>query len=349
MLFYGAGGVGKSTLLAEIAGHVWHKWGKKSRIIGADGGGYRAYKPLMDAGIVSYCAIDAWSEDSTFQTLELVSKGFWPEDVDTPDSQLLPPLEELRICPSCGGDTGARGLAAAEKCAACKVSLPKGIRLKRAARCINGFDEVGFIGFEGATAFGSLLLNRLRKADPDGGRVIKDGDFKIASLGKQHYGDAQNHQQQLVANSRRLPVPIVAWTALELRGDDDGYGKPTYGPAWAGKKLTSLCIPWFTDVIHVDHVSEAKGPIMQKDSDGLPILSRKLFLSKHFPEDTKPYGFEAKTSAPLGGGMPVVIDFTPDGHTMEKYFTLVDQANKKVADAFSAGESEIASSNRTPR
>lgn len=346
MLFYGAGGIGKSTLLAEIAAHVWKKWGKKSRIVGADGGGYRAFKPLMDKGILSYCAIDAWAEDSTFQTLELVSKGFWPEDVEQPDSPLLPPIEEVRLCPFCGEDTGARGHAAAAKCASCGKPLPQGVRLKRAAKLINGFDEVGFVAFEGATAFGSLLLNRLRKADPDGGRTIKDGDYKISSLGKQHYGDAQNHSQQLVANSRRLPVPIVAWTALELRGDDDGYGKPTYGPAWAGKKLTSLCIPWFTDVIHVDYVQEMQGALVKKDANGMPISSRKLFLSKHYPEDTKPHGFEAKTSAPLGGGMPVVVDFNSDGTTMDTYFSLVEKANQKVGERLDVGGTPTSPSNQ---
>lgn len=186
--------------------------------------------------------------------------------------------------------------------------------------------------FEGATAFGQLMLNRLRTVDPGGGRQVKDGDFTIAGLGKQHYGDAQNYAAIQVSNTRLLPVPIVLWTALELRGVDDD-GKPAYGPAFPGKALLERCIPWFTDVIHVDRVVKMQGNQPIRDANGMEVSERMLFLDTHYPADIKPYGFKAKNSAALGGGMPLVLPFPPRGNTMQGFFEGVEKAKGLAGEA----------------
>lgn len=328
ILIYGQGGLGKSTKLAQIAAHVWKKFGKRSRVYGADGGGFKAFKPLMDKEIVAYCPIDMWDEESMFYTLDLVTKGYWPEDVLTPNSTLLSPVKEWRECIKCKKDCGAKGLAMVEKCLSCGEKFGPGIRLPKKSELVNGMEEVGFIGFEGLTSFGNLLTNTLRKVDPTGGRSIKDGDTIISSLGQQHYGDAQTYIGQFVANTRALPVPIVAWTALELRGNDDGYGKPVFGPALPGKKLTPLCVPWFTDVLHLDGNVKMVGGQPVRDKDGLEIVERKLFLAKHYPADTKPYGFDAKTSA----GMPLVIDDLLGQNTMTRFFEELEKAYERASE-----------------
>lgn len=324
MLLYGQGGIGKSTLLAQAAAYIHKTLGLKTRVVGADGGGTKAFKPLMDSGIVEYCPIDQWDDTSIFNVLDFVTKGWWPADALTPNSELLPPMESYRECPKCLGDTGAVGNAVVAKCGACGVALGVGVRLKKKARLINNFETIGLVAFEGLTAFGNTLLNRLRKVDPTGGRSIKDGDFNISALGQQHYGDAQNYLTQYVANTRLIPVSLVLWTALELRGQDDGYGKPIYGPALPGKKLTALCVPWFTDVIHVDGVPKARGV------DGVEVIERTLFLAPHFPPDTKPYGFVAKSSAPLAGKMPTTIPFGVEGNAMATYFKELDSSYEKA-------------------
>lgn len=300
ILLYGEGGSGKSTLAMTAAKWMWKTHKKKTRVVGADGGGYKPFKPLMDVGVLSYWAIDQWDEQSVFLNLDLASKGWWPEDVENPTSPILPALREWRECPFCHGET--EGLA---KCAKCSKPIPAGTRLIRHFVPQNGFEEIGLVVFEGATAFGQLMLQRLRKINPDGGRVVRDGEFTIAGSGQQHYGDAQNYLGQFIANTRTLPIPVVMWTALELRGTDD-YGKPVYGPAFPGKALTSRAIPWFTDVIHLDILpkKDTKGmPV--KDANGMEQVVRKLFLAPHFPLDNPAYRFVAKTSVM---GMPTVMD-----------------------------------------
>lgn len=325
MLLYGGAGLGKSTLCAQTAAYVWKKWGKKTRVVGGDGGGNKAFAPLIEKGVVEYWAVDTYAEGSIFANLTMATKGWWPENPLDIDSPLLPNLKRWKPCPFCGVDTESVGPAQNKACPGCKKPFPSTLRLEQKVEAVNGFDEVGAYVFEGATAFGRLMLNRLRIVDPAGGNQVKDGEFSISTLGRQHYGAAQDYAGMQVSNTRLLPVPIVLWTALELRGVDED-NKPAYGPAFPGKALLEKCIPWFTDVIHVDRVVKMNGATPVRDADGMEASVRKLYLDTHYPSDIKPFGFKAKSSAPLGGGMPLVLDFPPKGNTMQMYFEKVEEA-----------------------
>lgn len=305
-LIYGAGGVGKSTQLAQIAEWVWETQKKKSRVVNADGGGTRsAFQHLIDADIAEVWDIDLWDSQGIFSALDFATKGFWPLDPNVPNSPLQPSIREWRKCPGCGEDTGGTSFSMPSECKGCKMKFGAGQLLPVIRDRINGSEEIEFYGFEGLTAFGELMLRRLRAVDSAGGMTVKDGDTKISQPGQQHYGMAQSYIAQYVANSRALPVEYVAWTALELRSDDDG--KPLYGPMLPGKKLTAQCIPWFMDVLHLDAVPKKQGTAVVK-VNGMEVLERKLYLAPHFPDDNPQYKFAAKTSAPMGSGMPVVID-----------------------------------------
>jgi len=199
----------------------------------------------------------------------------------------------------------------------------------------NGFQDVGAVVFEGFTSFGEALLRRLRTINPEGGRVISDKaldgtTFNISAPGQQHYGDAQAYLGQFVANTKSIPVERILWTALENRGEEEG--KAVFGPKGPGQALTTTCIPWFTDVIHLDGVAKTEKGLVVKDSNGMEIVERKLYLSPHYPPDNKLFMFKAKTSSPLLGGMPSLLDFPATGNTMEKFFTLVEAAKQKAGE-----------------
>jgi hypothetical protein len=116
------------------------------------------------------------------------------------------------------------------------------------------------------------------------------------------------------------------WTALEIKADDEG--KPLFGPKGPGKALTSTCIPWFTDVLHLDAYPKMNGNTPVRNPDGTEALERKLFLAPHYPPDNKIFKFAAKSSAPtFGGGMPLSIE--PD---MRKFFPLLEEAFKKAKE-----------------
>ena len=326
-LLYGAGASGKSTRLAEASEYVFKKFGKKTRVVNADGGGTTsAFQHLIDHGVAEVWDIDLWAEQrSIFDLLDLATKGWWPTDLATPGSSLAPSVIENLICPSCGGSLGSRGsgFSTPKQCTICSASMGAGV-LPKLLREVNPPD-LGLICFEGLTAFGELMLRRLRSVDSSGGNTIKDGEYKVASPGQQHYGMAQSYIAQYVSNSRQLPVDLVIWTALELRSDDDG--KPLYGPALPGKALTAKCIPWFTDVLHLDMLPKVVGGVRQKDKDGMEVVERKLFLMPHFPPDNPTYKFAAKTSAPLAGKMPVVLDADMKGFYIE-----LEEAHRRAKD-----------------
>jgi len=315
-LIYATGGAGKSTLIRDLAVHVWQTMGLKTRIVGADGGGNKPFQVLMKKGILDYWPIDLWDRD-IWTTYDRATKGWWPEDLETPNSKLQPPYASHLVCPFCK----TRG-ALVNMCPACKKAIPAGTTTKVELEPLNGFEKVGAYGFESIAAFGFNIMARLRTIEKKSDLMTVDDpdapDARIAQSAQHHYGIAQAKVQEWVGNTRRLPVWAVAWSTLELRGGDDGYGKPVYGPALPGKKLTALCTPWFTDVLHLELEPEEK-----KDPDGMQIVNRVMYLADHYPPDTKPYGFKAKTSVP---GMPTRILAPAGTNNMATYFDEVAKA-----------------------
>jgi hypothetical protein len=324
-LFYGKGGIGKSTLIAQTIAYIAKTTGKTGRVVNADGGGTSsALEGLVEEGLAEIWNIDL-EEQGMFAALQMATKGYWPVDPSIPNSPLLPPTRAWRKCYMCGGDSGAKALTMVQTCASCKKPFAPGTILPLEYELINGIDKVGVVAFEGMSSFGDILLNRFKDIDKSGlANAIKDGDFLVAQVGMQHYLMAQNALMQYFQNMRQIPVDIVLWTALELKADDDG--RPLYGPAGPGKKLTTLCIPKFMNVIHVDAVAKRtpQGAIM-KNPDGTEVLERKMFLAPHSPTDAPGQWFSAKTSAPAGGGMPSSLDCD-----MALFFEELEKAKAKA-------------------
>lgn len=319
-------------MAVQAAVHVWKTLGKRTRVVNADGGGTReGFSGLIEEGIADVWDIDTWDEKSIFENIELATKGYWPEDPGTPNSRLLEPTRDWRECPTCHGDSGGRSLTMPPKCISCGIAFAAGQLLPVRRDLINGMGEIGLVVFEGMTSFGENFLSRLKKIDAGGGNSINDGGFKISNSGQAHYLMAQRAISSAVTNVRQIPVDLVLWTALEIRADDDG--KPLYGPQGPGKKLTSLCIPWFTAVLHLDGVAKrGAGGTIVKDAAGVEVLERKLFLAPHFPADSPTSRFAAKCSVPFGGDMPICID-----PSMELFFTELANAKARAKAKLLAG------------
>lgn len=286
-----------------------------------------AFQALLEEGIADMWHVDQWDEKSIFSTLDLATKGYWPSDPGTPNSPLVAAVKEWKPCPFCNGDSGAKGLGMVPKCGTCGTVFQTGTVLKVQREPINGMEDVGLVVFEGMTSFGELLIRRLKKVDSGGGYFVKDDDFVIASPGKQHYGSAQSYIAQFISNVRTIPCPLIMWTALEIKSDEDG--KPVYGPKGPGKALTPICIPMFTHVLHLDMIPKIEKGILQKDANGVPIVERKLFLAPHFPPDNPTYKFEAKVSLPAGAPfLPAAMEAD-----MDKFFDLYEEALEKAKES----------------
>src|SRR5258706_6770925 len=147
---YAAGGIGKSTFLSKIIAHIHKTTGKRGRVVNADGGGTsESLDALIEANIAEVWDIDRWDEKSIFYSLDMATKGWWPEDVKEPNSKLLPPRKEWKECPSCKEDSGARGFTMVTECESCGTPFASGTLLKGKSESINGMENIGWVGLEG--------------------------------------------------------------------------------------------------------------------------------------------------------------------------------------------------------
>src|SRR5262249_60698279 len=53
LLIYGATGTGKTREIGALALDVWKRYGKKTRLISADGGGWGTIQDYVDAGLIA--------------------------------------------------------------------------------------------------------------------------------------------------------------------------------------------------------------------------------------------------------------------------------------------------------
>jgi hypothetical protein len=294
ILLYGAGGVGKTNMLATLAKHLWKTQKKKTRVITVDGGGIGPLSVGIEMGAVEAIQCDSWQYP--FRYFDLLSRGFWPSGPVGPDQwKTLQPTDKQK-----------------------------------------DWAEVGAICVEGITATGLVLMNYMRDRRANGEQIgamdgkslgmFKDGtvaDGGVLNLGSNtmtDYGTSQSYLHTYVKNFRQLwakGMPLVVWTALELKATDDSK-TPVYGPMLPGKAATAACIPWFTDVLHLDVIDP------KKQADGTMLGQRKVFLSNHYA-NTDPVPFLAKTSANRDGAMPNIIE--PD---FRIFFEQIDLANEKA-------------------
>ena len=295
ILEYASGGVGKTNLLGTAAKHVFKTTGKKTRVVTADGGGAGPLEPGIRAGAIDLLDVTAWPYP--FRTFDYISRGWWPKDLSSPT-----PWKELRDPDN------------------------------------QDWSQVRAYGVEGLTAFGLQLMNSMRDRQAKGEQIgamdgqklglFGDGEgtdvLKLGSNTMTHYGIAQSYLYTFVKNFRQLwprGVDLIVWTALELKATDEAKA-PVYGPMLPGKAATATCIPWFTDVLHLDVIDPKKQP------DGSVVGERKLFLNNHYANND-PIPFLAKNSAPRDGKMPTVI--SPD---FEVFFSELEKANQRALESW---------------
>lgn len=256
--FYSAHGVGKTTLAVQGARWTWKEKKLRTRVMSLDPGSFEQYQQGIAQGYIDYMPADAWNNYAPDVLFSRVAEGWWPEDVSTPNSKLVPGYESLRICPACGGDSGSRGHAHLAQCASCKKALPSALPVTRR---LTGLKGVGLFIAEGITKVGDTLLEAarqsrpgdrfyvsndpaqqdlvrlaneaLKKRNPDEQKAdekaallevkkrAETGEFSLAITAEQgHYFKAGQDLIKVLAASHRIPVPNVIWTAHEGRWEE---------------------------------------------------------------------------------------------------------------------------------
>jgi hypothetical protein len=75
--FYGQTGTGKTHAVAEAAKRVWDKFGKRTRYVGGDSGGFDTLGTLVDEGIVIPFVVA--NDPHPIETLDKIAQGQWPD------------------------------------------------------------------------------------------------------------------------------------------------------------------------------------------------------------------------------------------------------------------------------
>lgn len=210
------------------------------------------------------------------------------------------------------------------------------------------FEEFGGFIYEGATAFGEMLLDELRVKGAANEIIgaekapqqFTSGALRVAGSNQTHYGIVQGRVRKGINDSQRLPVHIL-WTARELkvRDEDDPKKQYVYGPLLAGSAATLSMPSWFGHTIHISsRKQQVVDPVTKRSSEK---IVRKAHLTKHYDEGSDvPYLAQIRVPAELKGEVPDFIELTSSLDDIGKLFVKIDelkaQATKKILDDIAA-------------
>ena len=250
ILLFGASGVGKTSQSLELALYTAMKKSKKTRLVCCSGGGWTVVQPGVEEGLIEPTYIR--DRANPVETLDRMTKGWWPADPQDPASPLIPPEKQKDWA-----NVGAIFYDGISE--ACEWTMQT--MVSKEAR-----GEVR-ISTEGLAA------------------RFKDGDTFYATPGRAHYGTIQNNIGNFVAQSKSIPDRYIVWTALELKATDDVTRVPIYGPDVIGKAKSSVAPAWFDDTLHLTMVPVLQGKIMKNErrmyltqhtigDDPVPYLSK---------------------------------------------------------------------------
>lgn len=208
----------------------------------------------------------------------------------------------------------------------------------------NTWQEFGGFIYEGAAAFGEMLLDELRIKGAANEIIgaekapqqFTSGSLRVAGSNQTHYGIVQGRVRKAINDSQRLPVHVL-WTTRELkvRDEDDPKKQYVYGPLLAGSAATLAMPAWFG---HTIHISSRKGldPLTKKER-----LIRRAYLTKHFDDGSDiPYLAQLRLPPEVKSEVPESIELTPDLEAITALFHKMDalreKAKQKIIDSLAA-------------
>lgn len=304
-LIYGESGTGKTENLGPIAKYVWEKYGKISRLVSADGGGWKPLQPYIDLGYIQAISINAVK--NPLQIVMALAKGYWPSLIN--GKYVYQPLTQ---------------------------DILKGDEIK-------GIPGVGGGFFEGLTSFADMLMIDATYV-PEGKQDVANfpeqmKNCKVTSgtdtfefAGRSHYGFIQTRIQQLVGLLNGLPYEKIVCTALEEKGVDPETGDSCYGPKIIGKAATGKAPQWFGDCIHLEMLtgkgieSDNREDYKMTVAGGIKEKHIRAYLKNH-PDPATGIYYKAKTRASswVSDEVPAYFDMILNGSEQKGINWLYEQ------------------------
>lgn len=269
-VIYGPSGSWKTSQVKWFARYIAKKTGKATLLLTLDGGGCEPCRPEIDAGMIRMYRCD--SAKVPLPLLQLVSKGYWPKNVE--GNADFRPINWSEI-----GGLAVEGW----------TSISQVIMRYLPASGIS-------VGGEDRNKLGGWS-QPVEVTEDDG--TVKKMNMSFLSNTRGDYGFVQAQLYSLVTNFNSLPCEYVLYTALESKTEDDDRST-IYGPAISGKKATAQCGAWVGDLLHaqdytVPRVVQVPNP--EKPTETMPQtvhdVTVRYFFKKH-PDPTTGILFPAK-------------------------------------------------------
>ena len=305
LITYSPTGDFKTTNAGRFAKYIYEKTGKKTRLISADGGGWKPLEHLVEIGIIIPWQIS--TIDNPLPVIRKLSKGYWPVVVEEKG------MRKIRVTPPTAETWNEIGGYIVESLTSIGDALMRDNTSKQrkvAQDVVGAFSEP------------------IEVLSPDGKVTTEVEKFSAPAMA--HYGLVQNQVGEMVAAFNSLPVDMVLFTALEAKGEDRLTKRTILGPAVVGGAATSRVPSWVGACIHHQRVVE-EVPNSKNPKEPNKISKVRLYFMPH-PSDipnlvwpAKPRG-EAEEMANLLKKFPGgYIESTPT-EGLDIYLKAIDDA-----------------------
>jgi hypothetical protein len=333
--YYGQSGTGKSEAAASVIEQIFVEDGLKSRVIVGDGSKATYIdRGLVDAGIVE--VVDFSVRKWPLTTAAKLTEGWWPKDVNDPDSPLVAPT------PATLANLG--------------VFVVEGLSVM--GQYIMG-DQLGGLAEQAARGIKIGENSPVRSTDilyDNKGLEIKDSGPGTVFGGNpmSHFGFAQ---RRLLANIERTKVfpNIVIWTAHEKGAKDKVSGETVVGMEAIGEAITANLSRHFNNTLHFVTASRKKDKAKDEHTEAMVIdldSEFRIYTRDHYhPDGTMLVKYKAVTRGGIPpydpknapDGMPLYLTSDVPGRSILEFYTKVGKAAKARAQALVAKREEKAS------
>ncbi len=275
-LCYGRSGTGKTRWYALLAEHIFKTTKKRTRWYIGDGG----VDTLINSGMVDEGIIAVYQFSNhlnPMRTSKLITRGYWPVDVDDPTSAFEPPdLAKLSA----------------------EVGLVVFEGLGAMADYMMGYQTGGLSQQTGEMAKRRLAQGKTIDADSkiggglDAPFAITDADEVFGGVSMSGYGFIQRLMKTYIEQSRSLPVGRVGWTTHQRDADEEDTDAKICGPIVAGKALTSTIGAAFSNMLHFDTVTGRRDVKDAGKTVQVQDIAYRVYWKEHYDPDgrtTKKY------------------------------------------------------------
>lgn len=191
-VIYGPSGSFKTSQVKWFSRYIARKTGKATLLLSTDGGGWEPCRPEVDAGMIHAYKCD--SATVPLPILQLISKGYWPHNVDGRAD--FRPINWDEI-----GGMAIEGWTS--------ISQVIMRYLPASGISVGGEDRNKLGGWE----------QDVQVSDANGAAQHMKLNFRSNTRGD--FGFVQSQLYSLVTNFNCLPCEYVLYTALEAKAEDD--------------------------------------------------------------------------------------------------------------------------------